>query len=260
VPFRINRGARRLLAATIAAFALHGAVASMVPLRTNPGPETVARVTLARIERQLKPTPSPTPTAISTPPTPARLASSTPSTEMRVVHAPAPKAGSLRPIVRSTAHARPEVDLPSGGSGAGSGSQTGTGGDGANGSGSGDRGGTGAGGAQPCGFVTFSDPEGSRYDAATGGFYVTIAMTVHYSNGGTASIALDYQWYYPSEAANPWSRRNRDNPNFPTTFQQPPPDKRDAEPSIVRYVMDHTSADGYTLLKECPSASPPPSS
>ncbi len=107
--------------------------------------------------------------------------------------------------------------------------------------------------------MTFSDPEGSRYDAATGGFYVTIAMTVHYSNGGTASIALDYQWYYPSEAANPWSRRNRDDPNFPTTFQQPPPEKRDAEPGLVRYVMEHTSADGYTLLKECPSPSPSPS-
>ncbi|HEY1681755.1 MAG TPA: hypothetical protein VGF98_08985 [Candidatus Tumulicola sp.] len=260
MPFRLNRGARRLLAATIGAFALHGAVASIVPaLRTNLGPETVAPVTLARIERHPNPTPSPIATATAPPVIGARPARSTPPTDVHVRHAPALRAGSLRPIVRSTAHARPEVDLPSGGSGAGSGSQTGTGGGGASGSGSGDRGGNGTGGAQPCGFVTFSDPEGSRYDAATGGFYVTIAMTVHYSNGGTGSIALDYQWYYPSEAANPWSRRNRDDPNFPTTFQQPPPDKRDAEPSIVRYVMDHTSADGYTLLKECPSASPPPS-
>lgn len=260
MPFRANRGARRLLAATIVAFALHGAFAWIVPaLRTNPGPETVARITLARIQRRPNPTPSPAPTRKSPPAIRARPASSLPLTDVRVRHAPAPRAGSLRPIVRSTAHARAEFDVPSGASGAGSGSQTGTGGDGASRSGGGDRGGNGTGGAQPCGFVTFSDPDGSRYDAATGGFYVTIAMTVHYSNGGTASTALDYQWYYPSEAANPWSRRNRDDPNFPTTFQQPPPDKRDAEPSLVRYVMDHTSADGYTLLKECPSPSPPPS-
>ena len=258
MPFQANRGTRRLLAATIVAFALHGAFAALVPAQgPNPGSELVAAITLARIERRPNPTPSPTPTVTSAPPRPAQPASSSPPTRVRVLLIQAPRTGSLRPIVRSTAHARPEFDAPSGGSGAGSGSQSGTGGGGASGSG-GDGGGNGAGGAQPCGFVTFSDPEGSRYDAATGGFYVTIAMTVHYSNGGTASIVLDYQWYYPSEAANPWSRRNRDDPNFPTTFQQPPPEKRDAEPSLVRYVMEHTSAGGYTLLRECPSPSPSP--
>jgi hypothetical protein len=260
VPFHANRGTRRLLAATIVAFALHGAFAALVPAQgPNPGSESVAPITLARIERRPNPTPSPTPTATPPPAIRAQPASSSPPTDMHILHAPVSRPGSLRPIVRSTAHARPEFDAPSGGSGAGSGSQSGTGGGGTSGSGSGDGGGNGAGGAQPCGFVTFSDPEGSRYDAATGGFYVTIAMTVHYSNGGAASIALDYQWYYPSEAANPWSRRNRDDPKFPTTFQQPPPDKRDAEPALVRYVMEHTSADGYTLLKECPSPSPSPS-
>lgn len=257
MPFHANRGTRRLLAATIVALALHGAFAALVPAQgPNPGSESVAPITLARIERRPNPTPSPTPAAA--PAIRAQPASSSPPTDVHVLHAPAPRPGSLRPIVRSTSHARLESDAPSGGSGAGSGPQSGIGGGGTSGSG-GDRGGNGAGGAQPCGFVTFSDPEGSRYDAATGGFYVTIAMTVHYSNGGTASIALDYQWYYPSEAANPWSRRNRDDPNFPTTFQQPPPEKRDAEPGLVRYVMEHTSADGYTLLKECPSPSPSPS-
>lgn len=260
MPFRFKRGARRLLAATIVAFALHGAFAVFIPARrADPGPETVARIALARVERRPNPTPSPTPTAASTPAPRSRPPSSAPLTDVRVLRAPAPRAGSMRPIVRSTAQAQPELDVPAGGSGAGSGSLSGTGGGGASGSGGGDRGGGGTGGVQPCGFVTFSDPEGSRYDAATGGFYVTIAMTVHYANGDTASIALDYQWYYPSEAANPWSRRNRDDPNFPTTFQQPPPDKRDAEPPLVRYVMEHTSADGYTLLKACPSASPSPS-
>jgi hypothetical protein len=254
-----------LLAATILALLLHAALASIVPAPPpNLGVEAVARVTLARIERQANPTPSPTPpsptpTKTPTPATAVRPASSTPRTDVHVLDAPAPRAASLRPTVRSTAHSHPQFDAPSGVNGAGGDAQAGAGGNGANGSIGGDGGGNGTAGAQPCGFVTFSDPDGSRYDAATGGFYVTIAMTVHYANGGTASIALDYQWYYPSESANPWSRRNRDNPNFPTTFQQPPVDKRDAEPSLVRYVMDHTSADGYTLLKECPSSSPPPS-
>jgi hypothetical protein len=124
--------------------------------------------------------------------------------------------------------------------------------------GDGDGGGNGDGGTQPCGYVTFSDPNGSQYDRASGGFYVDISMTVHYSNGGTSSIVLDYPWYYTSESANPWSSRNRDDPNFPTTFQQPPLEKRDYEPSLVRYVMAHTTRDGYTLLKDCPP-SPKPS-
>jgi hypothetical protein len=177
---------------------------------------------------------------------------------------PAPHSGSLRPFVRSIAHASPVQHLPAGGQGAGSGTTEGSGGDSGTGSGSsgagagaGDGGGTG-GGAQPCGFVTFSDPDGSRYDKSTGGFYVDIAMTVHFSNGGTASLVLDYPWYYASESANPWSGRNRDDPNFPTTFQQPPLEKRDAEPPLVKYVMAHTTRDGYTLLKDCPP-SPSPS-
>jgi hypothetical protein len=151
--------------------------------------------------------------------------------------------------------------MPAGGQGAGSGTLTGGGGD--SGAGSDSTGGIGGGrndggGAQPCGFVTFSDPDGSRYDKSTGGFYVDIAMTVHFSNGSTSSLVLDYPWFYASESANPWSGRNRDDPNFPTTFQQPPIEKRYAEPPLVAYVMAHTTRDGYTLLKDCPS-SPSPS-
>jgi hypothetical protein len=206
-------------------------------------------------------TPRPTTPARTNPQiAPVPVAATAQPAPRSVASAPAaPKTGSLRPLVRSLAHSRPVWNARAGGQGAGSGSRTGAGGD----SGSNNGGGTGGngtgGGAQPCGFVTFSDPNGSRYDKSTGGFYVDISMTVHFSNGGTSSVALDYPWYYPSESANPWSNRNRDDPNFPTTFQQPPPEKRDAEPSLVRYVIAHTSADGYTLLKDCPPSSPLPS-
>jgi hypothetical protein len=264
VPLHVNRGARRLAVASIVAIALHAGVAAFVPAPQTPiDSELVARLTLARIEPRPTPTPSPTPVPQRRQPSAAPIrepASAAPAPSATLLRAPAPHAGSLRPLVRSKAHARPIWDAPAGGTGAGTGSQSGIGGNQGNGTGGGGSGGNGAGGgSQPCGFVTFSDPDGSRYDKATGGFYVDIGMTVHFANGGTSSVVLDYPWYYPNEAANPWSVQNRDNPNFPTTFQQPPPEKRDAEPSLVRYVIAHTSAGGYTLLKDCPPVSPPPS-
>jgi len=100
--------------------------------------------------------------------------------------------------------------------------------------------------------VEFSDPHGSRYDEKTGGYWVDVAMTVHYSDGGTESLQLDYPWFYPNAAANPWSQQNLDDPNFPTRFQSPPPNKRASEPPLVRYVIAHSTSDGLTLLKSCP--------
>jgi hypothetical protein len=265
VPLHDRRGLRRLGFAVIAALGLHAIAASLFWAPPGPTPETLEPVTLARIESRTTPTPKPTPTPVATPTpqTSVRIALTVPATSSpaprnAATAQPAPNAGSLRPQVRSIAHSRPIWDAPAGGSGAGSGSRTGSGGNNGSSTGGGSGGnGTGA-GAQPCGFVTFSDPNGSRYDKSTGGFYVDIAMTVHFSNGGTSSVVLDYPWYYASESANPWSNRNRDDPNFPTTFQQPPPAKRDSEPPLVRYVIAHTSADGYTLLKDCPP-SPSPS-
>jgi hypothetical protein len=256
---------RRLAFAALAALALHALVASLLPRQpTARDKETIAPVTLARIQPRPTPTPQPSPTPTPPPhasPQPAPVAiaaTASPAPRSSVMAVAAPKSGSLRPLVRSLAHSRPVWDAPAGGQGAGSGSHAGAGGNAGSGNGGGTGGNGTGGGAQPCGFVTFSDPNGSRFDKTTGGFYVDISMTVHYSNGGTSSVTLDYPWFYASESANPWSNRNRDDPNFPTTFQQPPPEKRDAEPALVRYVIAHTSADGYTLLKDCPP-SPSPS-
>jgi hypothetical protein len=268
VPLSSKAAKRRLGFAAILALAMHAIVASFVPNSVPRTSETVEPVTLARIQRRATPTPRPSPRATPRPKPSASLYAMSPAsaTKRSVMVAPAtPHVGSKRPLVRSIAHASPVPHLPMSGQAAGSGTGIASGGNagssagsgGANGDG-GNGDGNGDGGAQPCGYVTFSDPNGSRYDRSTGGFYVDIAMTVHYSNGGTSSMVLDYPWYYASESANPWSSRNREDPNFPTTFQQPPAEKRDAEPALVRYVMAHTSRDGYTLLKDCPP-SPSPS-
>ncbi len=115
-----------------------------------------------------------------------------------------------------------------------------------------------SGDTRSCGFVTFSDPHGSQYDSRTRGFWVDIRMAVRFSDGSTQSMILDYPWYYPSEAANPWSDQNLRDPNFPTRFQQPPSEKAAGEPPLVQYVMTHSTADGLTLLRDCPAPDPAP--
>jgi hypothetical protein len=115
-------------------------------------------------------------------------------------------------------------------------------------------------GDPPCGLVTFSDPHGSRYDSGTRGFWVDVRMSVHLADGTSQTLILDYPWYYPSEAANPWSDQNLKDPNFPTRFQPPPSAKLAGEPTLVRYVIAHSTPEGLTLLDECPqpSAAPAP--
>ena len=97
-----------------------------------------------------------------------------------------------------------------------------------------------------------SDPNGSRYDPKNGGYWVDVAMTVHFSDRRTESLLLDYAWFYPNSASNPWAQENLDDPNFPTRFQSPPPGKRASEPPLVQYVIAHSTGDGLTLLKSCP--------
>jgi hypothetical protein len=167
---------------------------------------------------------------------------------------------AARPKPPEVSHARPVWDLPAGAQGAGAGNKTGAGsvGNGVAGNGAGDAGsGNGAaGGNEPCGFVDFSDPHGSRFDSRTGGFWVDIRLSVHFPDGHSESLLLDYPWYYASEASNPWSNQNLNDPNFPTTFQVPPADKAANEPPLVQYVIAHTGPGGYTLLKDCPTAPP----
>ncbi len=75
-------------------------------------------------------------------------------------------------------------------------------------------GGDAASGTEPCGFVTFSDPHGSEYDARSRGFYVNIRMSVHFADGSSQTLILDYPWYYPDEASNPWFNAEREESRF----------------------------------------------
>jgi hypothetical protein len=170
------------------------------------------------------------------------------------------RVGAARPKPPPFSNAKPIWDIPVGAQGAGAGNRSGAGslGNGTAGNGAGNSGsGNGpAAGSEPCGFVEFSDPHGSRYDPRTHGFWVDIRMSVHFPDGRTESILLDYPWYYTGEASNPWSRGNLNDPGFPTTFQAPPPDKLPNEPPLVQYVIGHSTKEGFTLLRDCPSPAP----
>jgi hypothetical protein len=137
------------------------------------------------------------------------------------------------------------------GGGGGDGSATGSG------AGAQASGGDAAGGDEPCGYVTFSDPHGSQFDSRTRGFWVDIRMSVHFADGTLQSMILDYPWYYASETANPWSDANVKDPSFPTRFQPPPPQRLGGEPALVKYVIAHSTPDGMTLLKACPTEPQP---
>lgn len=179
-----------------------------------------------------------------------------PATQAAEGRAGAPAPVRRAPVVATAAFHptsnRPVWDAAPGGKAAvataGSGTSSGSGsGSGTHGSGNG-----AASVAPPCGYVTFSDPHGSHYDSRTHGFWVDIRMSVHFADGSAQSMLLDYPWYYASEAANPWSDRNLRDPSFPTRFQPPPGDKIAAEPQLVKYVMEHSTSDGATLLNDCP--------
>jgi hypothetical protein len=248
--------------------AVHEVVAGLVPAYSSRAPasrEIVTRVSVARVVVRHLPTPKPMQLQPRLRPRPTshpidlRLVQSEEgrsgrhSLTRKFVSAPliAARIASAVPVWHvATTGAKTAGMLAAGGRGG----STGTGpGQGTHGSGAG-----AASGDEPCGFVEFSDPHGSQFDRQTRGFWVDIRMAVHFADGTSQSMLLDYAWYYPNEAANPWSDLNLKDPNFPTRFQPPPTAKLSGEPELVRYVIAHSTPDGMTLLKECPVASPTP--
>lgn len=175
------------------------------------------------------------------------------SARREIVH----RVGAARPKPPKFSNTKPIWDIPIGAQGAGAG-KTGTAGSvgaGGNGTGAGNAGnGNGAAaGNEPCGYVTFEDPHGAKFDPQTRGFWVDVEMSVHFPDGRAESVLLNYPWYYQSSEQNPFQ-----NLNAPMLFQWPPADKRDAEPPLVQYVMQHSAQPGITLLKDCPGPSPSP--
>jgi hypothetical protein len=264
---------RRLAIAFAIAIALHELAAAF--FHSTPAakesPERISVAFVAHIERRPTPSPRPivhiTPRVISTP-------------HVQIVPNPAPaapkraalKEGAAKSIAHTVHHAPriAHIAVPriarggaglakrAGGTGAGGtsrGTGTGAGGQGT-GTGAGGRGngnGTYASANEPCGYVEFVPNAEPIYDKSTGAFRETIKMTVHYPDGHDESTRLDWLWYYPNEAADPWSEQNiRLHPNAPVPFQPPPSDKAGGEPPIVQYVVQHSTPDGLTLLKDCP--------
>ena len=253
---------RRLAVAFAIAIALHEVAAGLVPAVRAPHPQREVVITAVRT---LQISARPHPAAV----TDATLPQPSPSVVRTPTHA------KVIAVVRR-AGAAPRAAHPTAGQGArapwaarpvwgdisrlaGSRASSGAGASsGAVGTGSGSEG-TGsdvASAQEPCGFVTFSDPHGSRFDPRSRGFWVEIRMSVHFADGSSQTVMLDYPWYYPSEAANPWSDQNLRDPNFPTRFQPPPAEKSAEEPALVQYVVEHSTPDGMTLLRACPQPAP----
>lgn len=101
-----------------------------------------------------------------------------------------------------------------------------------------------------CGFVEFVNRRAPVL--SNGGFYQPIRIVMHLGDGGTLMYDLDYPFYYPNEAAFPWSDRNIRTRNFPVDFQFPPAEKRAGEPAAIQFVMSHSTPGGITSLKKCP--------
>ncbi|MBV8499094.1 MAG: hypothetical protein JO003_07580 [Candidatus Eremiobacteraeota bacterium] len=247
----------RLLLAAAISLALHEAAAGLVPRdlwRPAPSNEIVTRAQILRVARLIA-TPTPRPVRTAEPvrpaaaPAPRRAAAAPPQVAQASAHRPEPR----RSVVPTPSQGRPVWDATESGNGHAVVASAGTGTNGS--AGAADGGGAAPNDTRPCGFVTFSDPHGSQYDSRTHGFWVDIRMSVRFADGTTQSMILDYPWYYPSEAANPWSDANLRDPNFPTRFQQPPPGKATGEPPLVQYVMAHSTAEGLTLLRDCPGSS-----
>jgi hypothetical protein len=249
---------RRLLLAIAISIALHEVFAGLVPAgltRTTAGREIVTRAQIMRVAVRARPAPTPRPVAVVVQLHP--IESATP----RSIQAPPGKAAphvtrsatSVRVASTERSDSKPVWDAVAAGTRTGAlAVANGKAGAPSFGSVQNGDGEAAPSGNAPCGFVTFSDPHGSQYDSRTRGFWVDIRMSVRFADGSLQSLILDYPWYYPSEATNPWSDQNLKDPNFPTRFQPPPPEKSAAEPQLVKYVIAHSTPEGLTLLRDCP--------
>ena len=224
--------------------------------RTLPesAPQTVV---LERAAPTAPPTLPPTPRP-PTPPPP------TPPPRVRVTPAAVPQRPAARAAEprggghRTPLRVQPQILTPAviaGGSGAGAGPGTGAGEGAGSGGGSG-TGGSDTGGATvfaqaPCGsvdLVPFQAPDHSG--SLT---YEHVNATVTYPDRHTESANFPYRWVYSDPDSDPWSPRNLPNPNFTTRVQLPPPGTDTSRyPEVIRYILNHTRADGTTILQECP--------
>lgn len=245
---------RRMVVAFAAAIAFHEILAGLVHWRTATiPPEQPEIITIAKIIKiEHRATPKPVVHTHVIAPTnvqPKVINQGKPSENQHVR-----RIASARPLVHTRYHKAPAlIHVPTGGHGAGTSktAQAATGGVGPGGTGTGESGtGTGTGGApaahEPCGYVEFVPFDVPTVDSGTGRISEHITMTVHFPDGTSQGIDLDYPFVYASSSVDPFRL-----PSKTATFQFPPAGR--SVPSLVQYVMDHTTADGYTKLKDCPA-------
>ena len=246
---------QRLVMAFSAAVALELILAQLVPWRTSTiQPEQPEVITIAKLVRvQLKPTPRPIVHAHVIAPTNVQPKIVNPGKPSQNEHIR--RVAQAVPMAHTRYHKAPAlVHLTPGGQGAGSSKSAKalTGGVGPGGSGSGESGtGTGTGGApaahEPCGYVDFVPYDVPTIDSS-GRRSEHISLVVHFPDGSSQSIDLDYPFTYASSTVDPFVPANK---NLPALFQFPPSGA--SVSPLVQYVMEHTTADGYTKLKACPT-------
>ena len=111
----------------------------------------------------------------------------------------------------------------------------------------------------PCGYVDFIPAGRSRW--ADGTAYERIKAIVTFADGHRESAEFPYLWVYPNgEQTDPWSDTSLKRPDFQVTLQRPPAgaDASTYSP-LIKYVLDHSTADGYTTLRSCPRSAGPSS-
>jgi len=212
-------------------------------------------VTIARVERQPTPSPSPTPPPVRT------IVIAQPLARGKAAHVEAIKRmGAPRVQPPRVVHSKPIWDVvaatPGQGAGAGAGEGAGSLGNGTSGTGAGEQGSGAGGGGAPCGAVDFVAKGGANFNATTG-FYErnNIVAVLHYADGTTESVPLDWTWRFKSEDLDPFNTR-ADAPMF---FQFPPQSKRASEPPQVQWILKNTTSYGGTKLNDqCPNIPPPP--
>ena len=253
---------RRLIIAFAVALAIIEITAMSIPTHTvTLAEQPIERLTIAKVVRiihRAPPTPKPKPKPIvhtkviaPTHVQPRVVKPAAPSQHQRV-H----RVASARPIIHTHFHSKPTVHVPTGGHGMGvsKAAKPVTGGVGPGGQGTGESGqGQGTGGApaahEPCGYVDFAPNDKPTIDQRTGRIWEYVAIIVHFPDGSEQSVNLDYPFYYASQDEDPFEPGHG---NIPATFQFPPPNQAASEPALVQYVIQHTSADGYTTLRDCP--------
>jgi len=275
--YRRWRTRDRYIVAFALAIAIHEVILALVRAPDAPPErEQVAATASITIEtprpaRAPRPTPRPTPTVPPTPPphaTPPPHVTPAPVRQIagRAKGRPARTHGGGAPhMTLAKSQSKPAASAAGAGAGTSSGNGSGTtpgagGGQGGNGSGNGGNGNGAANADTPCGFVEFKPLGPPRYSSGTA--VERIQAIVSFPDGHEEEVKFPYDWVYPNgEQSDPWSSTNLRKLNElgaqetppPIALQTPPPGSDvGSYPPLVQYILNHSHANGTTLLHECP--------